>query len=263
MNPLRFSQIYHYMTLLIVFLIMAIPIVTTLIYALSSSWGASILPDSLSFKWFIQLWQDARFLAALGRSLLISCAAIVLTFVLLLPLIFFVTYYAPKSQKIMNFVILIPFAMPPIVSSIGLMQIYSEPPFLLTGTPWILLGCYFTIALPFVYRSIINSVQTLVIHDLIDCATLFGANKFYAFLRIILPNLRHGVLSGLLLAFSFLIGEFVFANILVGNRFETLQVYLFNTNGKSGHFASAIVSSYFFLVMLLSFIVMRVNRKKG
>lgn len=254
---------YHFLMLSVIFLILAIPILTTILYAFSSSWGATIIPDGLSFRWFQELWQDSRFLAALGRSALITSSAIILTFLLVLPLVLFVTYYAPKLQYIMNLVILIPFAVPPIVSSIGLMQIYSEPPFLLTGTPWILIGCYFTIAFPFIYRSLMNSIQSVSIPDLIDCATLLGASKLYAFMRIIVPNLKHGLISGLLLGFSFLIGEFVFANILVGNRFETLQVYLYNMNAKSGHFASAIVSSYFFMIMVLSFLVMRLNRQKG
>ena len=39
-------------------------------------------------------------------------------------------------------------------------------------------------------------------------------------------------------------GEFVFANILVGTRYETLQIYLYTKRMTSGHLNAAIVATY-------------------
>ena len=89
-----------------------------------------------------------------------------------------------------------------------------------------LVGCYFTIALPFMYRAITNNLQAINLRDLMDAAHLLGASTWKAALLVVLPNLRKGVMVALLLSFSFLIGEFVFANLLVGTRYETLQVFL-------------------------------------
>ena len=50
------------------------------------------------------------------------------------------------------------------------------------------------------------------------------------------PCLRKGLLAALFLSLSFLLGEFVFANMLVGTRYETLQVYLYSMRATSGHF---------------------------
>lgn len=259
---LNLNKYYHFTVIMLVFGAISLPIITTFIYSFSTRWGASILPEDLTLKWFTELWQDPRFLRALLRSIFVSASAIFLSLILILPLIFFITYYYPMGQKIMNVVILLPLTIPAIVSSIGLMQIYSEPPFLLTGTPWILIGCYFTIALPFIYRSIMNSIESVDITTLIDCGTLFGVSKFYMFLKVIIPSIRSGILSGALLSLSFLLGEFVFANILVGNRYETLQVYLYNMNSKSGHFTSAIVTSFFILIVITSLIFINLNKKR-
>ena len=67
----------------------------------------------------------------------------------------------------------------------------------------------------------------------------------------------------MLLSFSFLFGEFVFANLLVGTRFETLQVYLYNVRNSSGHFSSALVISYFFVVLLVTWLANTLNRERG
>lgn len=48
----------------------------------------------------------------------------------------------------MNLLILLPFAVPPVVSSVGLLQIYADGPLPIIGTPWILIGTWFTVVLP-------------------------------------------------------------------------------------------------------------------
>ena len=250
----RFSFDYHKAVVYSVVALLAIPIIATLIYSLSSRWGATITPDGFSIRWYIQLWQDSRFLAAFGRSLFVCLTALALSAVLIIPTIFVIFYYFPKLDGVMNLLILLPFAVPPVVSSVGLLQIYAGGPVPLIGTPWILIGTYFTIALPFMYRALANNLQGINLRDLMDAAHLLGTSTPKAFMMIILPNIRKGLLASLFLSFSFLLGEFVFANILVGTRFETLQVYLYNMRQTSGHFTSALVMSYFIFTLLLTWL---------
>ncbi len=257
------EYVYHRIIVWLVFVILALPLVATLFYALATRWGATILPDGLTFKWLIQLWSDPRFLVALGHSLLICLGSLLFSLLLVLPTMFVIAYYFPKLDAVMNILILLPFAIPPVVSSVGLLQLYSSPPLMLTGTPWILIGCYFTIALPFIYRAIANNMQAINLRELIDAAHLLGASTWQAALLVVLPNLRKGATIAVLLSFSFLIGEFVFANLLVGTSFETLQVYLYNVRNSSGHFSSALVISYFVVVLLVTWLANTLNRERG
>lgn len=240
--------------------IMLIPILATLVYSISSRWGATVLPDGFTFDWYINLLTDSRFLDAFGRSLFICIAALTLSVVLILPAIFVVFYYFPKLHKVMNMLILLPFAVPPVVSSVGLLQLYADSEITLIGTPWILIGTYFTIALPFMYRAIANSFDAINLQDLMDAAHLLGASTSKAYLLIILPNLKKGLMASLFLSFSFLLGEFVFANILVGTRYETLQMYLYNMRNTSGHFTSALVMTYFLFIFVLTWLASRFSR---
>lgn len=128
------------------------------------------------------------------------------------------------------------------------------------GTPWVLLGCYFTIILPFLYRALANRLQSLDLHSLMEAAQLLGASAPRAFLCVVLPSLRKSLFASLFLSFSFLMGEFVFANLLVGTRFETLQIYLYNMRSTSGHYTSAVVMSYFLITLILTWIATRFNR---
>ncbi|WP_298188789.1 ABC transporter permease [uncultured Pseudomonas sp.] len=257
------SPLFHQLVVFALMLILLMPLLGTLIYSLSTSWSATILPSGLTFKWYLALWSDARFLSAFGRSLLVCFAALALSLVLILPLLFVVSYHFPKLDAVMNVLILLPFAIPPVVSSVGLMQLFAGGPLPILGTPWILIGCYFTIALPFMYRAISNNLQAINLRDLMDAAHLLGASTWRAAFMVVLPNLRKGLLVSVFLSFSFLFGEFVFANLLVGSRYETLQVYLYNMRNDSGHFTSALVISYFMFVLLMTWAANRLNKDKS
>ncbi|MBU1284579.1 MULTISPECIES: ABC transporter permease [unclassified Pseudomonas] len=257
------SPLFHQLVVYTLMLILLMPLLGTLIYSLATSWSATILPSGLTFKWYVALWTDARFLSAFGRSLLVCFAALALSLVLILPLLFVVSYHFPKLDAVMNVLILLPFAIPPVVSSVGLMQLFAGGPLPILGTPWILIGCYFTIALPFMYRAISNNLQAINLRDLMDAAHLLGASTWRAAFMVVLPNLRKGLMVSIFLSFSFLFGEFVFANLLVGSRFETLQVYLYNMRNDSGHFTSALVISYFMFVLLMTWAANRLNKDKS
>ncbi|NMZ70224.1 putative spermidine/putrescine transport system permease protein [Pseudomonas peli] len=257
------SPLFHQLVVYSLLLILLLPLLGTLLYSFSTSWSASVLPSGLTLKWYLALWSDARFLAAFGRSLLVCLAALALSLVLILPLLFVVSYHFPKLDAVMNVLILLPFAIPPVVSSVGLMQLFAGGPLPILGTPWILIGCFFTIALPFMYRAISNNLQAINLRDLMDAAHLLGASTWRAAFMVVLPNLRKGLMVSVFLSFSFLFGEFVFANLLVGSRYETLQVYLYNMRNDSGHFTSALVISYFMFVLLMTWAANSLNKDKS
>ena len=73
------AALYHRAVVYVLFLILLLPLAGTLLYSLSTSWSATILPDGLTFKWYLQLWSDERFLRAFGQSLLVCFGALALS----------------------------------------------------------------------------------------------------------------------------------------------------------------------------------------
>lgn len=53
-----FERRYHQTVVLLVLLILLLPLLATLGYALATEWGATILPNGVTLKWFIALWGD-------------------------------------------------------------------------------------------------------------------------------------------------------------------------------------------------------------
>lgn len=253
------EKLYHYIIVSVLFFILFAPIIATLLYSFSTSWSVSILPDGLTLEWYKQLLSDKRFINSLLNSLLVCFSALILSIIFVFPVVFCVNYYYKKLKPFINLLVIFPFAIPPIVSCVGLLQIYSDS---IGGTPYILIGCYFCICLPFIYRAIDNNMQAMSLEDLINSNQMLGGSTIGAIFKVVLPNLKKGILVAFFLSFSFLIGEFLFANILVGTQFETLQVYLFNIKGKSGHYSSAIVMAYFFIIFITTFFASLFSNKE-
>ncbi|OIK12843.1 ABC transporter permease [Bacillus sp. MUM 116] len=250
---------YHYFTIAIVLLYLLVPLVGTFLYSFATSWHKTILPEGLTFKWYLDLFGDTRFLDSLGRSLFMSLGTTVITLVIMVPAIFSIVLYAPKLEKLIQSLIIMTYAMPGIILAVGLIRAYSN-----SGISMVIvtMGAYFVGILPYMYQGTRNALRNIQADSLMEAAEILGASRLTAFLKVIVPNIMSGILVSALLSFSILFGEFVLVNLLVGGSFETVQVYLYQKLNQSGHIASAIVVCYFVLISILSAIMVKATRTK-
>jgi putative spermidine/putrescine transport system permease protein len=256
------GKAWHMSVVTLLMIYLALPVLATLLYSLTHEWQGTILPRKFTLEWYAYIFGDARFLSALGRSLLVSTITVIAALVIMIPTIFVVAIYYPKWEKVLQTLVLLPFALPGVVAAVGLMKLYSSGPIAISGTIWILIAAYFIMILPFVYQSTRNSLRTINAKDLVEAAEVLGARKMVAFRLVILPNILPGVMIASLLSFSILIGEFVLANIMVGGSYETIQIYLYRIMNTNGHIASATIVTFFGLVFILSGIVLKLGNWK-
>lgn len=254
------SNIKHYIITGILLIYLFIPLIGTLMFSLAKNWQATILPEGFTLNWYSQLFSDNRFIEAITRSFVVSISALIISFVVMIPTIFIVTVYFSKFEKLLKIVSMIPFAIPGVIYAVGLMKIYSQGPISITGTIWILIGAFFVVILPYTFQGIRNSLRTIDGTVLIEAAEILNASKLQAFIYVIVPNIIKGITVSAFLSFSILFGEFVLTNILAGGGYETVQIYLFNMQSKSGHISSAIVIVYFTCILILSAVINRINK---
>ncbi|MBP0725262.1 ABC transporter permease [Bacillus sp. RG28] len=245
--------------LLVMYLL--IPIVGTFLFSIADKWDTTILPDGYTLHWYSDLFHDSRFWDALGRTLILIVITVGLSVLIMVPTIFIVTIYFSKWEGLLQAIAMLPYGIPPIVGAVGLIKLYSDGPIQISGTPWILIGAYFITILPFMYQGIRNSLRTINAIQLVDAAELLGATKPQAFRTVVLPNIMSGILASTLLSVAMLFGEFAFANLLVGGQFETIQIYLANQMNSSGHLTSAIVITYYILIIILTAFVLKLSYK--
>jgi putative spermidine/putrescine transport system permease protein len=256
------SRVWHVFVVFIILTFLLLPLLVTFLFSISTVWENTILPKGYTFDSYVNLFTDDRFLLALGRSFLVAVITVALSLLVMVPTIFIVSLYVPRLEKWLQTVVLMPFAVPGVVAAVGLIKLYSSPPFAISGTIWILIGVYFIIILPYVYQSTRNSLRSVNAAELMEAAEVLGADKPTAFLRVILPNIMPGIIVASLLSFSIVFGEFVLANMLVGGSYEVVQVYLYHMLGTDGHISSATIVTFFMLVLILYALVLKFGNRK-
>jgi len=225
---------------IILFLVyMFLPILATYVFSIAVRWDRSILPEGLTFDWYRTAFQDRWFLIVFRHSITISAATVVVSALLVVPTAYWVHLKLPRALPLLNLVTTLPFAIPAVVLALGLIKLYGQGPLQLARTPPMLSLAYMIFTLPFMYRPVASSLEAIDIHRLTEAAQSLGASWPRTMLQVIFPNILPGILSGGLLVFATIFGEFTLATLLVGARYKTFPMQLVYYTRRDGRIASA------------------------
>ena len=168
--------------------------------------------------------------AGVGNSLILAVIVVGIIVVLLLPAMLLAELRYPRVHRVLEFVCLIPITVPTIVLVVGFVPVYQVVQRVLGSDPWTLAFAIGVIVLPYAYRPIQASIGVLNLTTLTEAARSLGASWPVAVWRVVLPNLRRGLLSSCLLTISVVLGEFTIANFLGQNTFQTALLLLQQTD---------------------------------
>jgi len=169
------------------------------------------------------------------------------------------------GKSIVNAIIDLPFALPTIVASLILIQLWGKNSpvgidFALTRLAIVVALCFVT--LPFVVRA----VQPLLIEmdrDMEEAAASLGAGGSTIFRRIIFPNLLPGLAAGVALAFARALGEYGSVLLFAGGKSDTtVTSILIGQKIEQGNETGAAALSIVLLLMALAclFIITLIQR---
>jgi putative spermidine/putrescine transport system permease protein len=210
---------------------------------------------------YVQVVGDRDFQAYIGHSLVLAVATVILSVALMTFTAFWVHMRARWLKPALEFVALLPFVVPAVTLALGLIQIYSRPPLVITGTPQLITLAYVVLALPFTYRSVENALTTIDTRTLSEAAQSLGAGWWRRFLTVIVPNLWPGVTSAALLTFSLVMGEFTLALFLVGSAYETYPLYLNQVWRTDPKYGAALAILSFLITWGSSVLILVLSRR--
>jgi putative spermidine/putrescine transport system permease protein len=197
------------------------PLLGTLLFSLQKERGR------LSLSAFQSALADPFFARTFAFSSLMAVLTIAASILLILPTAYWIHLRYHRVRAVVDFLTLLPFVIPPIVLVLGLIRTYSHhleigpitiPALTEVSTESLLLGSYMILALPFMYRSVDNGLRAMDVRVLSEAGQSLGAGWLTILWRIILPNLRTSLLSGALLTFAVVLGEFTLSGFLVGDQ---------------------------------------------
>lgn len=225
---------------IIFFLIyMFLPIVATYAFSVATRWDRTILPEALTTAWYKTAFQDPWFLIVFGHSILISTATVAVSTILVVPTAYWAHLRLRGALPLLNLISTLPFAVPAVVLALGLIKLYGQGGAQLARTPVMLAFAYVIFTLPFMYRPVASSLEANDIRTLTEASQSLGASWPRTIVQVIMPNIMPGILSGGLLVFATIFGEFTLATLLVGARFKTFPMQLVYYTRRDGRIASA------------------------
>jgi putative spermidine/putrescine transport system permease protein len=260
----RGSREFAFTILFVVFTAyMLIPLVGVLLFSLATTWFNTVLPVGYTLDHVTETINDPLFVPTVGRSLIASIATIVVSVVLVTPVLYLIHVAAPRLRPIVEFLSLLPFALPTIVLALSLIRTYSSPPLVLSGTPTLLILSYVVTGLPFMYRGLDNSLRAIDTKGLSEASATLGGSRWSTFRRVILPNISTGIAAGALLVFSVSFGEFTLSSFIVGDAWKTSGVWTVAIWDDQPHKTTVMVMIGFAISWLISLVILYAFSKRA
>ncbi|HEX9044041.1 MAG TPA: ABC transporter permease subunit [Candidatus Limnocylindrales bacterium] len=207
---------------------------------------------SRSLQSFAAIFSYPDLIDGITTSLEISVLTVVGMLLLLVPTMVWTVVRVPRMRRVVEFLCLLPLAIPAIVIVVGIGPIYQwmgQHLGAFGASPLTLTFIDIVLVLPYAYRAIDSGLRSADVATLADAARSLGAGWPRAILQVIVPNIRGGILSASVLAIALVLGEYTISSLL---SFNTLQVVIYLL-GKRDAFVSVAVS---FSALIFAFVLL-------
>ncbi|MFB2556540.1 ABC transporter permease [Herbiconiux liangxiaofengii] len=187
----------------------------------------------------------------LGNSLLLAVVTVAVMLVLLVPTMVLVRIRFPALQRVLEFVCLLPITIPAIVLVVGLAPVYSVIARLFGSGVWTLGFAYGVIVLPYAYRAIQANLAAIDVVTLSEAARSLGAGWATILFRVVVPNLRRGLLAAAFISVAVVLGEFTIAALLNRVNLQTALVVVSKADPYIAVIIALIALLFAFLLLLV------------
>lgn len=197
-----------------------LPYGTLLMAAVSTAWGRAFTPANWTLANFhFVLFEYNPTQSAIVNTLKLAVATATAGALLSAALAYMVARRLVPGAGLLGGLASLPLAIPGIVLATGIFIVYTQPPFVLYGTIWILFVAYLTKDLPVAYTA--NRAAVYGVHESLEhAARTLGAARWTAFKDVALPLMWPGLASAWLLVF------------LPALRELSSSILLFTTNSR-------------------------------
>ena len=228
----RISKIY---TALIMIFLFA-PIAILLVFSFNEAKSLSVF-SGFSLNWYRELFRDAETLGAVRNTLVLAISAALISTVMGTAAAVGINKLRSRVlRSAMDTVTNIPMINPDIITGISLMlmfvfvgRLFGAATSLSFGT---MLIAHITFCLPYVILQVLPKLQQMD-KSLPEAAMDLGCTPLRAFFKVEIPEILPGVVTGMIMAFTLSLDDFVISYFTAGNGFQTLPIRIYNMTKKT------------------------------
>ena len=192
---------------------------------------------------------------AVPTTLLVGVATLALTLLIAVLTAYLIVRRSNKINSTLDTLSMIPYIVPGSVVGISMVMGFSTGPLVLTGTMVIMIISIAIRRMPYTIRSSVATLQQIPL-TVEEAAESLGCSKLKTFLKITVPMMMRGIISGAIVSWITILTELSSSIILYSSKTTTLTLstYIFVSRGTFGPAAaSASILTLFTTISLLLF----------
>lgn len=252
--------------IVLVFVFLYAPMVVMTVFSFNGSESTYIL-DGFSLQWYSHLFRDSMTMNALKNTVILAVISSVIS--TLLGSAAAVGIYNMKNKFLKSSVMTatnIPMMNPEIVTGISMMLLFVFAGVLMNranvlGFATILIA-HITFQLPYVILSVLPKLRQSD-PRVFEAAQDLGCHPVKAFFKVVLPQIRSGIVSGAIMAFTLSLDDFIISYFTNGPDFQTLPIHIFSMTKKRVKPDMYALSTLIFVVILILLILMNVAQSNS
>ncbi|WP_101697050.1 ABC transporter permease [Clostridium minihomine] len=251
-----------YMVLIYLFLYAPIFILIIFSFNDSSTMSRSVW-SGFSLRWYRQLFQDRLILEALQNTLVIALFSALGATAIGTAAAIGINGMKRWSRRLVMNVTNFPMVNPEIVTGVSLMLLFV---FFARAMGGISLGmvslifAHITFSLPYVILSVLPKLRQMDPH-MYEAAQDLGCPPVKSFLKVVLPEIIPGVITGMIMAFTLSIDDFVISYFTSGTT-QTLPIYIYSMTRKRISPEINALSTLLFGTILILLLIINVRQSK-
>lgn len=228
----RLSKFY---TALIMIFLFA-PIAILLVFSFNEAKSLSVF-SGFSLNWYRELFRDSETLGAVRNTIVLAlCAAVISTVMGTAAAVGINKLRNRAMRAAMDTVTNIPMINPDIITGISLMLMFVFVGRLFGAATslsfWTMLIAHVTFCLPYVILQVLPKLRQMD-RSLPEAAMDLGCTPVQAFMKVEIPEIMPGVVTGFIMAFTLSLDDFVISYFTSGNGFETLPIRIYSMTKKT------------------------------
>jgi putative spermidine/putrescine transport system permease protein len=223
-----------------------IPIGVIVLYSFNAARVATWPISGLTIDWYLKAIENTGIRNALIGSLQAAIGATVIALILGSLIAFAVQRYSFFGRQTLAFVVVLPLALPGIVTGIALNSAFRTLGFDF-GLLTIIIG-HATFCVVVVFNNVVARLRRTA-RTAEEASMDLGADTFTTFRRITFPAIRTALLAGALLAFALSFDEIIVTNFTAGTGSQTLPLWIFTNYQRPNNLPLVNVAAVFVLVL--------------
>lgn len=216
--------------------------------------------EGFTFEWYGKLFENDRIMNALYYTILIAVVStLVATIIGTITAIGIHKMRNGKGKKLLLNVNYLPILNPDVVTGVSLMTLFAFINIEFGFNTMLISHIVFNI--PYVILSVLPKLKQLPA-NIEDAAMDLGAKPMYTLRKVILPQIKPGIISGLLIAFTMSIDDFVISFFTAGNGVSNLSIEIYSMTRRGIRPEINALSTIMFVIVLVLLILSNRSEKK-